>query len=429
MIKKINYDLFNENLFILNLSNGLNVNLVPRDKFHQTYGTLTVRYGSINNEFISQGQHAMKKYPNGIAHFLEHKLFEKKDYDAFDQFALYGADSNAFTSFTRTSYIFSTADNVDKCTQTLLDFVQNPFFSEKTVSKEKGIIAQEIKMYEDDPSWQLLFGLISNLYPKTVLTTDIAGSVESIQQITPEMLYECYHEFYQPFNMSLMLVGNFDLEKIIQVIKHQEAKISTQKHPIQQNNLFDNLLPVIPFGQKQMSVQRPILGIGIRKKTPIKQSERLIYRAALELTMELLFGESAKDYQYLYDEGIIDGSFNYEIQIEDGFNFVTLNAETNHVEKTKDALLNILMNADTKLMQQKDVFEYMKHEFIGRYIKSMNYNEGIADRFDKWLYGEKTIFDVPQLIANLTITDLVQLANDLFKKEEITEFVINPKES
>ena len=241
-MNEIKYDLYNEKLHIINLPNGLNVNLIVRPKFHQTFGILTTRYGSINNSFKASDSNEIKKYPNGIAHFLEHKLFEKEDHDAFDEFALYGADSNAFTSFTRTSYLFSTSSNVDKCVSTLLNFVQHPYFSEQTVEKEKGIIAQEIKMYEDDPNWQMLFGIIKNLYPNTPLTADIAGSVTSIQEITPQMLYECYDHFYQPNNMSLMLVGNFNLSKIKQIIIENQNNINEIKTSSAKNSLSSEQL-------------------------------------------------------------------------------------------------------------------------------------------------------------------------------------------
>lgn len=429
-MNEIKYDLYNEKLHIINLPNGLNVNLIVRPKFHQTFGILTTRYGSINNSFKASDSNEIKKYPNGIAHFLEHKLFEKEDHDAFDEFALYGADSNAFTSFTRTSYLFSTSSNVDKCVSTLLNFVQHPYFSEQTVEKEKGIIAQEIKMYEDDPNWQMLFGIIKNLYPNTPLTADIAGSVTSIQEITPQMLYECYDHFYQPNNMSLMLVGNFNLSKIKQIIIENQNNINEIKTSSAKNSLSSEQLnaDVISYDEKRMHIQRPKLGIAVRGDCKLSIEQRLKYKVALQILLELLFGESSLDYQRLYDKGIIDNSFEYEIQLEEEFHFIYLTLNTNKVELASKEIKNILLNASKKLSQQKDIFEIMKKEFIGRYIKGMNSNENIADQFDKWLFGNKTLFDAPKMIEKLKLSDLLDLSKQLFKENNTTEFRIYPKE-
>lgn len=426
-METIKYQKFNETLFTERLSNGLQVNLLPRPEFHQTYGILTARYGSINNKFIRDGK--LQHYPNGIAHFLEHKLFEKEDHDAFDEFAKYGADSNAFTSFTRTSYLFSTSQNIAQCVSSLLDFVQHPFFSTATVEKEKGIIAQEIKMYEDDASWQLLFGVMQNLYPQTALTADIAGSVSSIQQITPEMLYENYHAFYQPGNMSLMLVGNFDLEKIMNLIRKSQAEIQSKPVQIKRVPLFEKKpLLLIKTGTKRMNIMRPKLGIAVRGDCQLDVNERMQYKVALQLLLEMLFGESSSDFQYLYDAGIIDNSFGYEIQLEEDFHFVYFSMDTAKVQEANDAIREILLNAGSKIKQQEKIFELMKREFIGRYLKGMNSNENIADQFDQWLFGNQIILDAISAIQNLSIDDLIKLAEQLFKAEQITEFQILPKE-
>ena len=424
----IKYPLFKETFYTEKLPNGLEVNLLPRPKFHQTYATFTARYGSINNTFMPLGENKFQTFPKGIAHFLEHKLFEKEDYDAFDIFAKYGADANAFTSFTRTSYLFSTADNVLECTEALLDFVQHPYFSERTVEKEKGIIGQEIKMYEDDVSWQLLFGVIKNLYPGTALTTDIVGSVASIAHITPEMLYTCYHTFYQPQNMSLFIVGNFECQQLFQMIQETQQEIEGSKETIRRHKLFMTAPPIIPYAEIKMDILRPRYGIGVRGNCILKSTQqRLIYKIKLQFLLELLFGEVSTDYQRLYDAGIIDDSFEYEIQFEKEFCFVFLSVETDHLTEARQGLIEILLNAPEKVKKQKKVFAIMKKEFLGRYIKELNSNENIASEFDQWLFGSTTLFDMVPLLQKITLNDLVELASELFKKKEITEFQILPK--
>lgn len=179
-MEKHQYSRFNETIYHQKLDNGLLVQMLPKKDFHKTYAILTVNFGSIDRTFVPKGKTEMRTVPDGIAHFLEHKMFEKEDHDAFDLFGKLGADSNAFTSFTQTSYLFSGSDHIHENIDVLLDFVQDPYFSEKTVEKEKGIIGQEISMYDDDPNWRLYFGILGNLYPNDPMHIDIAGTKESI---------------------------------------------------------------------------------------------------------------------------------------------------------------------------------------------------------------------------------------------------------
>lgn len=192
-----------ETLYHEQLSNGLNVYILPKKGFSKTFVTFTTNYGSIDREFIPLGKEEPVIVPDGIAHFLEHKMFEKEDGDVFSKFSENGASANAFTSSTRTAYLFSSTDKVLDNTKILLDFVQQPYFTKETVDKEKGIIAQEITMYDDLPDWRLYFGAIENMYKAHPVKIDIAGTVESIGEITAEHLYECYNTFYHPSNMVL----------------------------------------------------------------------------------------------------------------------------------------------------------------------------------------------------------------------------------
>ncbi|MDP4170520.1 MAG: pitrilysin family protein, partial [Bacillota bacterium] len=200
-MESLMFEQLQEELYFEKMSNGLHVYILPKKGFNKTYATFTTKYGSVDNTFVPLGKEEFVKVPDGIAHFLEHKLFEKEDGDVFQQFSRQGASANAFTSFTRTAYLFSSTSSVEKNLETLIDFVQDPYFTEKTVEKEKGIIGQEITMYDDNPDWRLYFGLIQNLYKNHPVKIDIAGTIESISHITKDWLYECYHTFYHPSNM------------------------------------------------------------------------------------------------------------------------------------------------------------------------------------------------------------------------------------
>lgn len=423
----IDYSRFGEQIESFVLPNGLHVNLVVRPSFHQTYGILTTRFGSVNTKIMVDNH--LKTYPSGIAHFLEHKLFEKEEYDAFDKFALYGADSNAFTSFTRTSYLFSTAENVGECVSTLLDFVFSPYFSKQTVNKEKGIIGQEIQMYEDDANWQLLFGIINNLYPKTPLTADIAGSIQSIQSITPAMLYECDQYFYQPSNMSLVIVGNFDAAQIKEIIKNAALVSLNLNDKLNLQRVEIGYPAIISFAEQQMDVQRPKLALGVRGEKDFLPAERFKAKIMLQIILEMLVGESSADYQRLFDQGIIDNSFGYEIQLEDGFQFIDfyLNTSLEQIDQAAAELKMIIVNVASKLKEQETVFEFMKREFIGRAIKGMNSNENIANQFDLWLYGERGLFDIPEIIEQLTFDEVVDFADHFFDPTKLTRYQILPR--
>ena len=212
-MEKILFEQLQEELYYEKLANGLDVYILPKQGFNKSFATFTTKYGSVDNHFKSLEKQEFVQVPDGIAHFLEHKLFEKEDGDVFQQFSKQGASANAFTSFTRTAYLFSSTSEFEQNLTTLIDFVQDPYFSEKTVEKEKGIIGQEINMYDDNPDWRLYFGTIANMYHHHPVKIDIAGTVESIAPITKDMLYECYHTFYHPSNMLLFIIGPVDAER------------------------------------------------------------------------------------------------------------------------------------------------------------------------------------------------------------------------
>ncbi|MBD5069693.1 MAG: insulinase family protein [Lactobacillus sp.] len=426
------YPQFGESLYTTILDNGLRVNLLPRKDFHKTYGILTTNYGSIDNEFVPLGETNMRRFPDGIAHFLEHKLFEKEDHDAFDIFGKYGADANAFTSFTRTSYLFSTTRNADKCVEALLDFVQTPYFSEKTVAKEKGIIGQEIKMYDDDPNWQLYFGIIGNLYPKNALSSDIAGTVESIEKITSADLYACYHTFYQPSNMNLFLVGNFEVEEMIDLIKKNQAKRTfPQAQPIERADLFFDPQgkEIIPYRMTELAVQRPKTIIGIKGLDILPGGrESLSYKLKIELLLYLLYGEASERYQELYDQGVLDDSFSYDFSLERGFHFASISGDTNKPQELSNAVIEIAEHALETLEGKEVEFELAKKEMIGRNIQALNSLESIANSYEGDLFEGATLFDVVPLLEELTLRDIKEVAQQFLRSEAISVYQILPKE-
>ena len=218
------YEKIGERLFTDILPNGLTVYYLPKADYNRTYGLFTTNFGSLDTSFVPLGESEFQTFPEGIAHFLEHKLFEKENEDAFARFGELGADANAFTNAYQTSYLFSTTQNLIPALTHLLDFVQTPYFSKQTVEKEQGIIGQEIQMYDDDPNWALYMGLLNTLYPDSSIAKDIAGTRETIATITPELLYAIHSAFYQPTQLTLHIVGHFNPEEILAVVKDNQFK-------------------------------------------------------------------------------------------------------------------------------------------------------------------------------------------------------------
>ncbi|MDY1545573.1 EF-P 5-aminopentanol modification-associated protein YfmH [Lactiplantibacillus pentosus] len=425
------YDQFNESVYQAKLANGLTVTMLPKTGYHKTYATLTTNYGSIDNTFVPAGSTELQRFPDGIAHFLEHKMFEKADHDAFQIFGQYGASANAFTSFTKTSYLFSATRHLKENLTTLLDFVQDPYFSTATVEKEKGIIGQEIEMYDDDPSWRLYFGMIGNLYPNHPLQYDIAGTTDSIAKITADDLYAAYRTFYHPENMTLFVVGNFDPDEVLALVKaNQDAKDFTAFQPIERKipETAADGHDIIPYRTIDIPVNRAKSIVGVKGLVPIESgAAALKYRAAVNVLLELLFGDTSADYLRLYDQGIIDDTFGYDFELQNGFNFVTFSGETDDPAQFDTAIIDVLENWRRSVIDQDDALALVKKEMIGRVVFMANSLEAVANRYDQRLFGTATIFDEPAVIDSLTLDDLTAVAEQLLQSQAISEYQIRPQ--
>ncbi|MDB4867811.1 MAG: insulinase family protein [Cohnella sp.] len=310
-MERMDYPKLQETVWHEKMDNGLEVFVLPKAGFTKTYATFTTQFGSVDNHFRPPGGEDMK-VPDGIAHFLEHKMFEEPEGDVFSKFAVQGASANAFTSFDRTVYLFSATRQIPENLTTLIDFVQNPYFTDENVEKEKGIIIQEIDMYRDNPDWRVYFGLIEALYRKHPVHIDIAGTAESVRSITKEMLYDCYHTFYHPSNMTLFVVGGVDSEATLELVRRNQAgksfppggeirRIIEQEPPEVRTEKRELPLPVsLPkclFGFKE--AQGPTAGEeGIRQEL------------ATKLVLETVLGPSSPLYQRLYDDNLISDNFD-----------------------------------------------------------------------------------------------------------------------
>ena len=422
------FEQLEETLYHEELSNGLNVYILPKKGFSKTYVTFTTKYGSIDREFIPLGKKEPVTVPDGIAHFLEHKMFEKEEGDVFQKFSENGASANAFTSFTRTSYLFSSTDNILENTNTLLNFVQEPYFTEQTVEKEKGIIGQEITMYDDQPDWRLYFGAIENMYKEHPVKIDIAGTIESISHITAEHLYECYNTFYHPSNMVLFVVGAVDPKEMMEFVKENQAK-KEFKAPEEIVRFYPEEQPKVDKKERtlKMDVQKSKLLYGIKSNNVnITGKEMLNYELAMQVAVELIFGRTSSFFQEVYEKGLIDESYSADFSMEEGYGFAMIGSDTGNPEELGQKIKETITKFATNWTLEEEDMKRITRKKIGHFLRSLNSIEYIANQFTRYKFNDMNLFDVVPALENLGV-EQVKKAFEAFKDENThTVFKIIP---
>lgn len=428
-MEKIKFDQLQEEILHETMANGLEVYIIPKKGFNKSFATFTTKYGSIDNHFVPLDKDDYTKVPDGIAHFLEHKLFEKEDGDVFQQFSKQGASANAFTSFTRTAYLFSSTSEFELNLKTLIDFVQDPYFSEKTVEKEKGIIGQEINMYDDNPDWRLYFGTIQNMYHHHPVKIDIAGTIDSIAGITKDMLYECYHTFYHPSNMLLFIVGEVNGEEIMDGIRSNQESKDYQPQPEVKRQFEEEPSEVaVKKSQLKMNVQTPKVMLGIKARHVNLQGKELLKtELSANILLEMLFGKSSSIHESLYSAGLIDQSFSYDYTQEQGFGFALLGGDTLHPDELSEKLTDLLIQAKTGTGLDEKSLERIIKKKIGSFLRSLNSPEYIANQFTRYAFNDMNLFDVVPILEQINFDDIKQTAEILIDESQITVCQVIPK--
>ncbi|MCT6822772.1 MAG: insulinase family protein [Apilactobacillus sp.] len=413
-----NYQQYGDKVYIDELENGLSVVMIPKSGYHKTYATFSVNYGSIDTTING------KKYPAGIAHFLEHKMFDKKDHDSMDVFSKYGASSNAFTNFNKTSYLFATTDNVHDNLMELLDFVQDPYFDEQKVEKEKGIIGQEISMYDDNPGSVLFFKTIQNMYPDTPLNVDIAGSQESINKITKDDLYDSYNYFYQPNNMQLTIVGDINPDETLGwVIDNQKQKSSPNVRSINKTLIESN--DIVKETTQEMDVSIPKVAIGIKGSSEFNNDIK--YELSISLLLQMLLSEGSEVYENLYNKGIIDDSFGFDFDCEDQFNYAIFAGETDDIDSFYQEISKVLFDFEDIVKELNDEFELIKREEIGQHISMMNSIEAVSNSVNDKDHNYRNLYDEIDIIKSLQLSDIIYYGKMLLKEEFMVKNIILPQ--
>ncbi len=424
-MKKIEYNKIDEIIYKEILENGLEVILIPKTQFNKTYVSFTTKYGSIDNHFKPIGEKNLLKVPDGIAHYLEHKMFEMPDgTDAFKLLSEYGASANAFTSFERTSYYFTCTSHLDKNIEILLDYVQTPHFTDENVEKEQGIIQQEIKMYDDDADWQSYFGLIRNLYKEHPINIDIAGTVESIAKINKEYLYTCYNTFYHPSNMQIIVCGNFDKDEVIKIIENNQNKKSfEQPFKLEREIVVEDTNVVISNQVRNMNIQTPKISLGIKHKyNKLFGKEKMLNEIAFDILLELYFGTSSDEYEKLKNDNLINDTFGYETMFVEGCTFTVIDSNTTEPEK----LDKRLRNAIEKLAQydfDEEYFEEVRNSMIGKYLRTLNSLEKIASNYNTYSSKDSDYFEMLDVLESVTKEDILKIREE-FNINSIATLII-----
>ena len=416
------YPAVKEMVYRTRLSNGLTVALLPKKEFKEVYGSVTVQFGSVDT-LVTEVDGDVKQYPAGIAHFLEHKLFEREDSsDLMSAFTSLGADSNAFTSFTKTNYLFSSTDYLLENLDLLDELVTSAHFTEDSILREQDIIQQEREMYQDDPDSCLFFLTLANLYPGTPLATDIVGSEESISQINLTNLQENFTRFYKPVNMSLFLVGNFDVEQVQDYFESKELKDSDIKEVVREKLLLQD---VKQTDSMRMEVSSPKLAIGIRGKREVAGADCYRHHILLKLLFAMMFGWTSDRFQKLYESGKIDASLSLEIEVTSRFHFVMLTMDTKEPVALSHQFRKAIRNFTKDLDITEDHLDIIKREMFGEFFSSMNSLEFIATQYDAFENGE-TIFDLPKILQEITLEDVLDAGHHLIDDGDIVDFTIFP---
>ncbi len=404
---------------------GLTIYLYQKNSFHSTYATFSTKYGSIDTRFKLSSDDKIHEVPAGIAHFLEHKLFESEDGDAFMRYAETGASANAFTSFENTSYLFSTTQNFYESLEILLDFVQSPYFTEETVKKEQGIIAQEIKMYDDDPNWRVMFNLLRGMYKNHTIKEDIAGTVESISEITPEYLYDCYKTFYNLNNMSLVVVGNFDTDKVLNMCD----KMLKPSPDVTINRYFEDEPDDVctHYVEEKLSVASKLFQIGFKENIKGLKTEKEV--ALTEILLDVIASGSSKLYEKLYDLQLInESSFSYEYFEGESFSSVLFGGESKDPKKVLEEIKSYVNELKQNGIDEEE-FSRAKKAIYGSNIAGLNSVSTIANALSFLGFKNRELYRYIESFSDLTVSDANRRLGELFKDDNDVLSVIIPEEN
>lgn len=411
-MNKITSSLLGDSYYEIRHASGLTVLVYPKPNYATTYGIIGTNYGSIDAVNI----------PEGTAHFLEHKLFESEELDAFDRFAATGASANAYTTFDKTCYLFSCSDNAKENLRILLDFVRHPYFTEETVQKEQGIIGQEIQMYQDEPGWRVLFNLLGCLYHNHPVKIDIAGTKESIAQITAETLHDCYRKFYTLQNMALAVAGNISVEDVLSVC---DEVLGTEPEPSTYEGRVGFEEPdsiVSTYVEQTFPVTMPSFALGFKEPAPLAPPT-LRERILTGLILDYIAGDTSELFNRMLNEGLVNGTFGYEYFAGPGYRTVLFTGDARNPEKVAEEIKKEIALVKEKGIREKDFCALQKMNY-GQTVMGYNGVDGLANELIASSFEGYRLFDELEIYKTVTVQEAEARLKDLFLENQVALSVV-----
>ncbi len=413
-----------EKVYIEKLKNGLTVIIFPKKGMQKKYMIWGTNYGSNDNKFIVPGESKITEVPNGVAHFLEHKLFEQPDgTNSLDTLTALGVNANAYTTNDHTAYLFECTDNFYPAMDELMDYVQHPYFTDENVEKEKGIIGQEIRMYDDYPEWKVYLNALNAMYHNNPIKIDITGTIETISHIDKEILYKCYKTFYHPSNMIMVIAGDFEPEKIIEDVKKRLIKTEA-KGEIRRINSDEPEEIVQPYIEEKLEVSQPLYTIGIKEDVNKLDSNEQVKRyIAMEILLDLIFGKSSQLYKKLYEDGKIFGEPSLSYEVGRKYSHILITGQSNEPEFVYKEFKKTVEKMQKEGINVED-FERLKKKEYGEYIREYNDVSDIARMFLTDALKGICTFDYLEDINRVNVEYLNQLLKSVFKEEKMVLSIV-----
>lgn len=422
VVREISSAMLEEKYYCIDHKSGLRIYVYPKEGYSSSFAVFGTNYGSIDTCFKLDTDEAATSIPEGTAHFLEHKLFESEDLDAFERFAKTGASANAYTSFDKTGYLFSCSTNFIPSLEILLDFVQSPYFTKETVEKEQGIIGQEIRMYDDVPDWKVLFNMLGAMYHSHPVKIDIAGTQESISRITDKVLYKCYNTFYNLYNMVLCVAGNVSVDEVLdaadRLLKPAEKQKVQRIFPVEPDSIVESSVT------EKMSVAVPVFCLGYKEKMTSEEVP-LADRIKMSVLLEILAGNTSELYQSMLTQGIINTNFGFEHFTGGGYSAVIFSGESSKPEKVREMVESQLKKLRSEGISE-ECFERSRKMLYGKAVMGYNSVEGVANAMMASHFMGVSLFDELDIYKKLTVRDIEEVLHSSMDAEKSVLSVILP---
>lgn len=408
-----------EKVYIEKLENGLTVMIIPKKGIQKKYVIWGTHYGSNESSFVVPGEEEVTTVPNGVAHFLEHKLFEQENgTNSLDVLTALGVDANAYTTNDHTAYLFECTDHFYEAMDEWMDYVQHPYFTDENVEKEKGIIGQEIMMYDDYPEWRVYLNAMQAMYHHNPVKIDIVGTIETISKIDKEILYKCYNTFYNPSNMTMVLCGDFEPEAMLEEVKKRlvDTKPSGEikrVYPEEPEEIVQERI------EQKLEVSQPLYAIGIKDKPEVDVKKHI----AIEILLNLIIGRSSDLYKELYNEGIIYAQPSLEYEFTNIYAHILITGQSNEPEKVYQKLKEQVNKYKSEGINEQDM-ERMKKMIYGGYVKEYNDVADIARMFLADHFKGIHSFDYLEEMKGITVEYLEQVLKDVFKEEKMVISIV-----